>query len=48
MSAYSEGLSPRCPSCDSSRVERSFTAVNVLTGSARAGSADVCGSSGFG
>ncbi len=32
MSAYSSGTKPPCEQCGSTRVERAFTAVNVLTG----------------
>ncbi|HXY68849.1 MAG TPA: zinc ribbon domain-containing protein [Gemmatimonadales bacterium] len=33
MSAYAEGAKATCERCGSARVERAFTAVNVLTGS---------------
>ncbi|HSG80862.1 MAG TPA: zinc ribbon domain-containing protein [Gemmatimonadota bacterium] len=49
MSAYSEGLSPSCPECGSQDTERTFTAVNVLTGSQGSASPSRgCSPSGFG
>ncbi len=32
MSEYSSGTKPPCEQCGSKKVERAFTAVNVLTG----------------
>ena len=32
MAAYAEGAKPACEACGSTRVERAFTAVGVLTG----------------
>ena len=40
ISAYSAGEGRRCSECGSIRVERSFTAVNVIAGS-RSGAAPV-------
>ncbi len=52
ISAYSEGVTPTCARCGSHRAERSFGAVNVLTGSRHGGgtaSPSVgCGPTGFG
>jgi len=49
ISAYSEGLSPLCPDCGSDNAERTFGAVNVLTGSRSTGAPPAgCGTSGFG
>ena len=31
ITAYSDGSRPRCEKCGSDKVERTFTAVNVLT-----------------
>lgn len=51
ISAYSAGEGRRCPSCASEKVERAFTAVNVIAGSHSSGgytSGSSCGgSSGF-
>ena len=38
ITAYSEGTRPRCEKCGSDKVERTFTAVNVLTSGRGAGS----------
>ena len=51
MAAYAAGEAPPCPTCGSPHVERTFTAVNVLTGSRSGGGgggAAACGPSGFG
>lgn len=49
ISEYSEGVTPECPSCRSTDTARSFTVVNVMTGSSgRGGSAASCGPTGFG
>jgi putative FmdB family regulatory protein len=51
IAAYSKGEKPACEACGSARVERAFTAVNVLTsgrgGSSRLTSGGGCGHSGF-
>lgn len=50
MTAYSEGPKPPCPRCGSKRVERTFTAVNVLSsnrGLGTSGSGSGCGRGGF-
>jgi putative FmdB family regulatory protein len=48
MAAYGEGSKPPCPHCASTEVERSLTAVNVLTGGRGSGGGGGCGSgSGF-
>ena len=51
MSAYSAGEGRRCPTCDSPRVERAFTAVNVIAGNRSAPSfpsgGASCGTGGF-
>jgi putative FmdB family regulatory protein len=49
MAAYSESAKPDCERCGSSRVERAFTSVSVLTGGRGGGasSAASCGSGGF-
>jgi len=49
ISEYSEGLKPRCPACESANAERSFGAINVLTGSRAGGSSSIgsCGTGGF-
>ncbi len=49
MAAYSHSSTPDCEQCGSSRVERAFTAVGVLTGSrgGSASSAASCGGRGF-
>lgn len=50
MSAYAEGGGRTCTRCGSGRVERAFTAVNVIAGSHSGGSARSgggCGRSGF-
>ncbi|HEX9630869.1 MAG TPA: zinc ribbon domain-containing protein [Gemmatimonadales bacterium] len=48
MSAYSTDASVPCPACGSERTERSFGAVNVLTGSRGGGASAGCAPSGFG
>ena len=49
IAAYSEGLSPRCPKCDSEKTTRGFSAVNVLMGSSSsAPPSKGCAPSGFG
>lgn len=48
ISAYSSETPVPCPECASERTERSFGAVNVLTGSRTGGSAAACAPSGFG
>lgn len=50
MAAYAAGAKTTCETCGSSRVERAFTAVSVLTGSRGGGatsSAASCGNRGF-
>jgi putative FmdB family regulatory protein len=49
MAAYSEGARPECEACGSTRVERAFTAVSVLTGGRGGGASSTasCGSRGF-
>lgn len=51
MSAYAHGEGRVCTSCGSTRVERAFTAVNVIAGGSSGGSArwsgGGCGTSGF-
>lgn len=48
MSTYSQGEKPACTECGSGHVERSFGAVNVLTGSrAGPGGGASCGPGGF-
>jgi len=50
MSAYAGGEGRLCPTCGSKRVERAFTAVNVIAGSHSRGSTrsgSGCGHSGF-
>jgi putative FmdB family regulatory protein len=52
MSAYSDGEGRKCQACGSKRVERAFTAVNVITGSGSRGESSPslgagCGSGGF-
>jgi putative FmdB family regulatory protein len=50
IAAYSAGEKPACEACGSSRVTRTFTAVNVLTagrGSGGSNSGGGCGHSGF-
>ena len=52
MSAYSDGEGRTCQACGSSKVERAFTAVNVITGSGSRGGFTTsppagCGSGGF-
>lgn len=49
ISTYETGEGRICPACGSARVERAFTAVNVITGggssaSASAGASCACGS----
>jgi putative FmdB family regulatory protein len=48
MSAYSGAATVPCPECGSERTERSFSAVNVLTGSRSGGVGAGCAPSGFG
>lgn len=49
ISAYSAGEPVACPTCSSEHTERTFTSVNVLTGSrSGGGSAPACAPSGFG
>jgi putative FmdB family regulatory protein len=49
MAAYAEGVHPPCAACGSANVERSFSALNVLTGSRGGGGSSPagCGSRGF-
>lgn len=50
ISDYSEGARPQCDQCGSEKVERTFTAVNVLTsgrGSSASSSGPACGRRGF-
>lgn len=51
ISAYSAGEGRVCTKCGSTRVERAFTAVNIIAGSAMSSSSGwsggSCGSSGF-
>ncbi len=52
MSAYSDGEGRQCQACGSKKVERAFTAVNVITGSGSSGGSSAslragCGSGGF-
>ena len=52
MSAYSEGEGRQCPTCESTDVERTFTAVNVIAGSRSGGGSfssagSGCGPTGF-
>jgi hypothetical protein len=51
MSAYGEGKGRECTQCGSTKVERAFTAVNVIAGGSSSGgsgwSGGSCGSSGF-
>jgi putative FmdB family regulatory protein len=50
MSAYSDGQGRVCTQCGSGKVERAFTAVNVIAGSHSEGSTRSgggCGHSGF-
>ena len=48
MSAYSQGLKPKCPECGSLNAARKFGAVNVLTrSSGSSSSSGGCGHSGF-
>jgi len=48
MSAYSQGLNPKCPECGSQNAVRKFGAVNVLTRSSGGSpSPSGCGRSGF-
>jgi putative FmdB family regulatory protein len=48
MAAYSEGVRPVCTECGSANVERSFSRVNVLTGTRGGGStAAGCGPGAF-
>jgi putative FmdB family regulatory protein len=51
ISAYSAGEGRACPECGSRKVERAFTAVNVIAGShSSSGSGSgggCCGGSGF-
>lgn len=49
ISTYSNGVEAGCPTCNSTNTARSFTAVNVMTGSSGgSGSAPSCAPSGFG
>ena len=45
MSAYDRGEGRRCTRCDSTDVERAFTAVNVIAGGSRGSSSGSCGPS---
>lgn len=51
MSAYAAGEGRRCTECGSTRVERAFTAVNVIAGGHASSSGwsggGGCGTSGF-
>jgi len=50
MTAYSESPKPQCESCGSEKVERTFTAVNVLTSGRSSGAPSggpACGRGGF-
>lgn len=51
ISAYSDGEGRVCTKCGSTKVERAFTAVNIIAGNAFVGasgwSGGGCGSSGF-
>jgi putative FmdB family regulatory protein len=50
ISAYSSGEGRECPQCGSKKVERAYTAVNVIAGKSFGGSyggGGSCGSSGF-
>lgn len=51
MSAYSAGEGRKCTRCGSTRVERAFTAVNVIAGGSSGSggrwSGGGCGNSGF-
>lgn len=51
MSAYSSGEGRQCTQCGSTRVERAFTAVNVIAGGSSSSSGGwsggSCGTSGF-
>lgn len=48
ISAYSAGEGRRCPSCGSEKVDRAFTAVNVIAGSHSGGGYASAGSCGGG
>lgn len=48
MSAYSSGEGRVCTECGSTRVERTFTAVNVIAGGSTAGSGSWLGGAGSG
>jgi putative FmdB family regulatory protein len=43
MAAYSEGVRPACAQCGSTNVERTFSKVNVLTGSRGGGGSSAAG-----
>ncbi len=52
MSEYTSDGKPACPECGSGKVERSFTAVSVMTGSRGGSGASAppppsCGTGGF-
>ncbi|MFC1639957.1 FmdB family zinc ribbon protein, partial [Gemmatimonadota bacterium] len=48
IAEYSEGLSPECPNCGSSKVARGFSVVNVLTALRDSWSKSAgCGPTGF-
>jgi len=52
MAAHAEGVQPECPACGSTKTERAFTTVNVLTSGRGGGSAggsghSSCGHGGF-
>jgi putative FmdB family regulatory protein len=48
ISEYSEGLSPKCPTCESDNVARRFSVVNVLTALKESLSRSAgCGPTGF-
>ena len=54
MAAYAEGAKPACEACGSPRVERAYTAVNVLVGGRSGGGSGggscgspSCGTRGF-
>lgn len=41
VAAYSQGLQPRCPACESDKLIRTFTPVGLMKGGTRGGPA--CG-----
>lgn len=48
MSAYADGEGRECPECESTEVQRAWTAVNVIAGgSGSGGSSASCGPGGF-